>query len=884
MALVHYGDGTLYGDVGAFYGRVSADLAEAQITQFRETGLQVRVIDERVNQWEDVNTVGSIDGRLLNDNNDTRTPGYWGYRGFSHVVKLADDTIVRVRVGNPADAADRQVYVQEITDPSVAAQWQSWTLLYSGTHYAAVILPTGASSYDVYHIKEGAGLCKNNSVLWSTATDGYALDDGIRIEMPNISTAPRMMYITITKAYPSWRESNALRVFDLYFTSDADANQPAPSIHNFAWTRNTIQVVEDPTDPNFWLIYRSFQLHNNPRLQENGESLTVSRVPAGQTEEVRAGQNAPQIIRGLPSQAGHHTINLSTTHMGSDGYLYLFFYEVHTDGNWGSIQNQFFQFWQRSKDGIHFSEPVITGASMFITAGAVEFEHAGEPYLYLCGNGSVIRRPFSPVEYELDNYVPQVSFELPRENQEGSGQVLVANPSGINDFLDSLSDARIHIKPGINIGAGNYEFHEFGDFWIKRPQRTIDGEINRIQLEIGDIWTRLQENFRDTINIVGQTLWSDWWGTGHPYGNNGMSPLELFHYYFEDGEGSVVEDHKLQVSGGVFLWSGWKGHNATWSFWFDGGACTFYGRYVDVNNHLRFDYSGTTVTVTSVIEGGSTVVGTFTPGAGLNEFYVEMRWGYIRIQTGQTLVGELTLVDPPIGMGYVGWDAGTIGLTIYNFAFHDWEIDITSNSLIRAMLATGDYHDAVVGGAESRQFALVWGPQTDIPSPADALRQLLEAEKLALVWRDGIIEIGQFKDTSPLRTLQDEIISSDFVEEAPRQFNLVIVDGNEHSWFEVDSADTRQRDRQIVGYFDIPELLTQVDVTRRTQEELRRSKAGRSPGAEIPLQFDLWRMDPITIVDNSGVERLVRIEGMSVDINQSTTPHQRQTLDTSLIL
>jgi hypothetical protein len=87
----------------------------------------------------------------------------------------------------------------------------------------------------------------------------------------------------------------------------------------------------------------------------------------------------------------------------------------------------------------------------------------------------------------------------------------------------------------------------------------------------------------------------------------------------------------------------------------------------------------------------------------------------------------------------------------------------------------------------------------------------------------------------------------------------------------------------IQSYFDLPELLTQDDVAERAREEIRRGKLGQSPGGPIPLLLDLWRMDPITWIDANGVSKDVRVEGISVEINQSTQPRQLSTIDTSLL-
>lgn len=871
--MVTYGDGTLY-DQG-IYGRISAGMAAAQLASVRSTGLKVTLIDERVNRWESVNDVGEVNTLLeyyeqaaVAGHRDPTLSNYWAYRGGSDVVKLSGGTVVRVRVGTPGNYNDRQIYYQEITDPSNAAQWQSWTLLYSGNHFYAIIVPTGASTYDVYHIKAGAGFCKNNSTLVSTADDGVPLDRGVRI-VPVIDETgyPLDDYFIIT--VPRTHDYDSLRVLDFYICDGLTAYY---STDNYEWYRNTAAVVVDPNATNEWFYFHSFPMHTNPRAEHNGESITVSKTASYFTDEML---NPPALIRGLGGRAGFNIIDLYGVHLASDGYFYLFYGEFHADDDYQAIQSGQFIFWQRSKDALHWSEPVLIGYSLNGFAGV--FEDGG--YLYACGNGEVIRRPMTAQEYVLDNYVPEVNFELPRNNESGRGSCLVANPDRINDDILELSDRRIRIEPGIKLADGQYEYKQMADLWAKKITETNEAAASRIQIDLGDVWSRLEQPLRDTFNIIGQTQWDDW---------KEGEPNELFNYYFEEIDDAEVDGNQIRIpSGGRFLWTGWKGHNPDFTISYSGvGTIQFYFRYVDEENYHYFTYNGSNLILRIVRNGVETDIST-TSISSHNRLRFYCRWGLVQVysQTG-TLLASISLYLQPEDMivkpGYVGF-GGSGNTAFSNFHFVDWEYNLTSHDLVRFALAMGDYHDVVVGGPDSRQYALIWGPQTDLPTAADGLRQILEAEKLEVIWRDGFIEVGQFKNLTPVLTIEDRIIETTFKDEAKRRINLAIVDGNEHSWFEADAADSRQRDRQIVAYYDLPELMTQQAVRDRAIEEIRVSSKGQVPGGRTPLFFDLRRMDPIIWVDNLGRTYEVRIEGISVDINQSTAPKQNMTLDTSLL-
>jgi hypothetical protein len=871
MALTIYGDGTEYGDADGDYGRISGALLAAQQAQVRETALKIRLIDERSNRWE--NFAGENLG--VPDVSHTDPPiwdqGYWAYRGQSDVCVLDNGTIVRVRI-NPTT---RVVESQEITDPTVASQWESWNTYNGDTNYAVAVAPDTASTYAIYHAK-ASGVFKNNSLVWSKAgvmklachkeSNGQQLKDALWI-----SVVEEGVFIQGPSPEISGPQTRQLQV---WFTDDITTTTPIEATWNFYWQRNSAISIDRDDSQVIRIV--SYPLYSPIDSVSTGESITTILRPFTQDDLV---DYTPQrLVRGLSGGVGHNVIQWPVITRLSDGFFYLFYSELHTDEEFASTTNlRVALVWQRSKDGLVWSEPVHTSFGGGVGfAGVVE----SGSFVYACGNGGVWRRPNTSVEYDITNYVPQVSWDLPRDNQTGSGHAVVANPGGVNDEIIDLNDRRLIIEPGIKTGS-DYEYAQLGDFWSKRVTGSITKEAQRISIEFGDIWARLENPMRDVFNFIGKTVFQDW----KPGKTN-----EAFNYYFPRGEPEKVSDTTLQVTGsGSALWTGWKGYNPFFHISFGGGAIDIFFRWQDEDNYIKLSYNGTNqVLVYQAIDGVEEQIASETGFPTISRIGVRVLWTKFELYANNVLVNEYaptvwqtdpTKIHKP---GYVGIGKSTT-FAFNNFVFEDLEYDYSSEDLVRQALALGDYHDAIVGGAIARQYALLWGPQTDLPTAADSLRQLIEAEKLELMWRDGFIHVGKFKDTIPTRTLEDEIISTEEVGEANRRINLASIDGNEDTWFEIDGPDARARDRMIQSYFDLPELLTQDDVAERAREEIRRGKLGQSPGGPIPLLLDLWRMDPITWIDANGVSKDVRVEGISVEINQSTQPRQLSTIDTSLL-
>lgn len=877
MAVVHYGDGTEYGDGVAFYGRISADLAADQTTFHRETGLIVKIIDERTNRWELINSVGSQNGGDYKDvpeftgTNVSRTQKYWSYRGQAAVCVLDNGNIVRVR----NDVDNQQIYIQTITDPTDAAQWQAWTLLYSGLNYTVAVAADGNTAI-VYHAKAD-GLYRNNSLVWSMANI-----TGVRCHKDaNGKPVKDKLWVTVVTngMYSPFVPGVVVRKFDAYYTENVVTTAPEQVAWNFLWYRHSNRSIA--RDDGTIIRLSSFPMFT-PYGVNSGESLSVEICAS--TSVLRTQSNGPRLIRGVSGDWGHSYLSLLDVTRCSDGFYYTFSSEIHVDddweqsGDWGIV-------WQRSKDGIVWSEPVHTGVSRY--AGC--FEKDG--YLYIVGNGHVWRRPTTAVEYDVSDFVPQVDWDSPRDNQPGSGQLTIANPDGINDGLLDLSDRRIVIQPGMKTSTGEYEFASLEDFWIKKITRQVDGNINRLQVDFGNIWARTENPIRDVMNFVGRTEYLDWRTDG--------TPNQPFAYYFDNSE---LTEPRVQgaglVAGGKVLWTGWKGLNPWFSISFENTpTLNLYFRHVDDYNYMKLVYNGSTVKLYEVSNYGtpeseaddegnraSTTVEIGSASCtGATRLGVRVRWKYFDIYKNGVLLTTFYDETPILNrVGYVGWEGDT-GYQVSNFGFSDLEYNFTSKELIRQALAMADYHDVIVSNATAKQYDLMWGPQTDLPTISDALRNLLEAEKLELIWRDGFIEVGQFKEVGALKRIEDRIIRTEEVSDGNRRINLADVDGNEDSWLEVDEADAQARDRMINAYYDLPELLTSDEVRLRAIEEIRRSTLGESPGGTVPLYFDLWRMDPIEWVDNAGNVKQVRIEGIRVMINQGTEPSQRQELDTSLI-
>lgn len=863
-----YGSGVLYGAATAIYGRISAELAAAQATSHRETALKVRVIDQRLNRWESVSHLTTYDelgvGRMvyrpINGGVRAHQLAYYSYRGDTSITKLGNGNFVRVRIGDPATSSDRQVWVQTITDPTVGSQWTSWSVLYSGTHYSATVKSDGTSTgYNVFHSKSD-GIYVNNSLAW--AGPGGVKTPWKFYPILGPGSGVKEGYVAVIYQHTV----DLKRIIDFYYTPNLGVTTPTFEKSNFNYIRPTISGYRESGGDTIARMH-GIALHHDPREGDFGITNCVTFQDAGDDTIT-----SPYIVRGIGGGAGR---NYSLVYLFklSDGYYYVFGHEVHEDQSFEGVTSlgHGMPVWSRSKDLLHWSDftigPGIPNTWGF--GGVVE----ANGYLYWSDNQHVYRRPTTAVTYDVSNYVPTVQIEIPRDNQPGTGNCVVANPAGINDALVGLSDREIIIEPGLRVVGGSYEYIQPDRLYIRQVNREIKGKLNRLNVEFGNVWQRLDVELRDVTNFVGKTDWNDF---------SAGQRNEAFNYFFVTDTSPSVDDENFRLTtSGICLYTGWKGHHPDITASFAGftGNPRIYIKYVDVNNHVFVEVGGGTVSLKEVVAGTTTTV-TSSGGSG-TKIRVQTINNYYKVWVNDALILNGSTFWKHNKQGYVGFGVSSGGYSVGSFHLEDWEYDLTIGDLIKTALASVDFHDFIVGGADDKAYAIVWGPQTDNAKIGDALRNILTTEKLQLVFRNGMVEVGRFNDPTIVRTIQNEIIESEQVDEVSRRINFASVDGNTHFWMEMDIPELHARDRVIVGYYDLPELLTLEAVKQRAREEIRRSAQGASPGGMTPMFFDLWRMDHVTWVDNLGNSKTARIEGFNLDINQSKEPFQRQTFDTS---
>jgi hypothetical protein len=763
--------------------------------------------------------------------------------------------------------------VQTITDPTNPADWtSSYSVLYSGTHYSVNGVSDGtASGYTVWHTKSD-GVYRNNSKKY---------DNSVFNQYTNPGKALSVGLVWDTETEAGWVSVlhegvyDHLRVMHFYYSANLDTTSPTFEDFNYEWYRPGVGGVQIDDD-NIGVIFQA-PLFTNPRSELQGSVLAVAFK--------NAGGNTPMYpFRGIGAGSGISYMTGGTPMRLADGYYYIFGGEVHVDAlrrspalgvstNLGRVM----PVWVRSKDLKHWSEPVI--GPTFKNGHGVRIIEAGD-YVYWTSWETVWRRPTTVVEYDLTNYVPEVEFDVPRDNQPGLGRMPVANPDGVNDYLLDLSDKELNVRIGARVADGTYEFVEFDQFFMKQTIAQVKGSENRLQLEFGNIWDRLDNQMKDVTTFVGRFVWDDFSPT---------TKNEPFNYFFaSDTKPTVVgTNHRLQTKG-IVLVTAWKGHNPDIQAQFSNmdGNARLIARYINGKNYWYLEHSRSTpqLRLRQIKDGVDTVVHTWNSGDGVTsdaspKLRLRFRWYRYDVWMNGVFIGGGTLGDSSGGEGYCGVASSSGRFDVGYIHVEDYEFDLTMADLIKTALAMGDFHEALVSDAGTRAYAITWGPRTDVATISDALRMSMEAERLQLIWRNGSIVVGKFNDTTSMKTIDNRIIESDEIEEANRRTNFAQVDGNDRFWIEVDTADVERRARLLVSYLDLPELNDLDAITERAREELRRAAMGSSPGGTTPLYFDLNRMDTITWVDNAGNSHLVRIEGFQVQINQSTKPHQHQTFD-----
>lgn len=158
-----------------------------------------------------------------------------------------------------------------------------------------------------------------------------------------------------------------------------------------------------------------------------------------------------------------------------------------------------------------------------------------------------------------------------------------------------------------------------------------------------------------------------------------------------------------------------------------------------------------------------------------------------------------------------------------------------------------------------------------------------ESLRITFPLTPGRFHVGQFLSSTPLYTIENEIIDYEQVDEGIDRPNVVVVDGYVDSWTEYDRSDLLARDTAVNKYLDLPELKTPGEVRQRAIEELQNAERANSPGGTVVWMPWFTVMDKINWIDEAGNRFETRIEGLSVEFNQSLAPFQRATIDTGVL-
>ena len=870
MAVIVYGDAAaIYGTPGLYYGRIDPAMLVAQNDKTRMTDLRVKIYDDHLDDYvqigsaSDLPSTGSLGNATGIYSTDQR---YSEYRLQQSSCILANGHLIRVRNGN-GTAADRNIYIQDIADPTNPASWSAaWTLLYSGAYYAVAVVPATASTYHVYSATS-AGIRKNNVVKQSLT--------GI-IDISPVKGQMDAMFVT--RVYKDSLDGK--RVMDYSYSRNIETNAFVDDELNYRWLRSEMDalLLADGriarVQTAAWTV--------DPRSTNLAESLMISFSPSYTSPTPPA---PPRLIRGFAGQAGSNAIIHPTINLLSDGYYYLFYGESRFDADKDNAISVATLFWQRSKDLMHWSEPVAVGYDNMTPTGHSVVEYNGR--VYITNNAKGWYRTEAITSYDISNYIPELHMNIASTLEAGSADFKVANPNGINDYLSDFGDKRMTIEVGLRQANGIYGYVQFGDWWLQRAKKEMQAQVNRLNVTAYDIRRRLDNPLRDVFNFPGQLVWNDW-----ALGRRN----KLFNYAISGGKTSfLLSSTKTSLYLRVTkinknyqaLFAGWRGHNFDASVRFRGGkfvsgeAFGIVYRYKDSKNYYWAFIKSTTLYLQRRRNNVVTTLATYGIGSYLTNptinVVVRFGWHYV-VLNGTTRISHNESV-PSVYPGYVGikyyrstktGDFGADRLSIVS-----WETPYDSTDLIKTALAMGDFHDALVDGGTAPQMAVVWGPQTDLATPAAAIESLFTQLKLDMVRRNNVLTVGTFKEPGIVKVIQNESIDFRVTDETGERINLAIVDGQEDTYIAIDDVDTRKRGRQIVAYFDIPELDTTEKVVDRANEEIRKGIIGEKYEGTAALFMDLWRLDAVTWYDPNGVPHDLRIDAIDIDINQSMSPNQK---------
>lgn len=428
-----YGAGQLYGaSAGNKYGRISSQLISAQAGTHRQTGLLVQILQQNLNNWIEIYS-NQVDLNTLFLDKRTGTFQQQSVAGQRMGAATFDwgHRIVRVRIGD-GSPADRNIYIQEITDPTDPAEWGDWALYQSGDFYAVAVVSQAPNDtgYDVY--------AASATQLFKNAAE--TVDEAGIVEIAPVAGLPNALYI-VTAEIDAYDGGVSQQVkYSESFGSD-------PFSYDYYNYRNLrTQIAAHRRFTSDWVSrIQVGAFFTNPRSVDLAESLIYGKADlvTGYLPVI-----PPRLIRGFGGQAGYNAfLNPALVYSPTDEFYYLFYTEVRYDASRDLAANLDTVFWQRSSDLEHWSEPIAIGYSNMGGAGLAALESEG--YLYLIGYDGVWRRSLSSSVIDISNYTTKATLEIPPTNDQGSAKLSLANPDGINNYLEDLGDRKIQIRPGL---------------------------------------------------------------------------------------------------------------------------------------------------------------------------------------------------------------------------------------------------------------------------------------------------------------------------------------------------------------------------------------------------------------------------------------------------
>lgn len=734
----------------------------------RQTGVVARVIDSNLNAWEDfagldINipaTYAYADGQAPYEYEQA----HWSYRGQAAMCRLANGSIVRVRLGDWTNTAERRIQRQIITDPTDPSQWLAWTWLSYGDNYAVAIEADGAvaAGYHIYHAKAN-GFYRDNVLL-------TAIPNIIRIK-PVFGKLGMLYFATVGQdidgdRFIRWRYTHDANLLGVLPFSPVD-------IADYRWYHADLVALQGA--PGYYYRFRAMPHNGGAREHFASDTLTCDWSTGPLDDPGYNEWNNARFLKGPSARNGFKRIdNLYITSLAdnqfSNGAYYLFYNERHMDAYGNTLSNlKNPLFWSRSVGYPYYlTAPVPVGFSIWGFAGVVE----ADGYVYLAGNGRVLRRPVEATVIDITDNVITTGYQLPRDNQPGAGKLLCANPRNILGAqlgLDSthdaggLTDRRLELAIGLKRASDpGYRFKRDASWWISSLRKVTDGDKRQVEIGLGDQWYRLDNVFRDEWSIPGHFEYTDWQPDAPNQLHDWQNANDEFTSYTPpDVPESTVPRLRTVASGTgplfggtITLYAGWRGENGSvraksWVEYPDteilGFGIVF--RYIDASNFYLVEVTNERTRLHRVKGGVDTLLAISHTGAGSGgaDVTVDFRWAWLRVTVngvvtlqldGLTDVGHL-ISEPEPWSGFVGLFASSL-IEVSNFTLTDSHASVTTKELAKMLLAYIDEHEIVFEDDEDTlsvpQIDFLMGPQYDLNTPAKALHLLLDSNNLQVVW------------------------------------------------------------------------------------------------------------------------------------------------------